>query len=334
MAIPMQQYAQPVTNYIETTGALQKMAQAKQAAEQSARLGDLQMRQGEQSLKLGEIGMQAKQQQMQETMWGDMARAAAWADTPEKWEQALDFFEGSGFEVDQFRGRPELRDMVMRLGHPQTRSEALREMEMGLRKRELDIKESAEQRMKNKLSAGLEKALIDAQDFTVKAQREANNYDLLANNYEQLKIGGGLEATVSETLKKMLGTQDDVTEFRRRFNQIRISEGLKNLPPGPASDVDVQMAMKGVPPENASPEQVASFLRGAGKLARFEAAYNQFKADYITDKRDAGGLNKEWRKKVKSSKLGREVSIAEIYSTAQNRGITPEDVKAQLGIEE
>ena len=202
-----------------------------------------------------------------------------------------------------------------------------------LRERELTLKESAERRQSTKLSAGLEQELLNSQDKVVLAQRNANEYTVLADDFERLNLEGGVTSSFSETLKGILGTQDDVTEFRRRFNKVRLSEGLKNLPPGPATDRDVQEAFKGVPKDNASAEQVASFLRGAARLARFEAGFNQFKADFISDKRSAAGLNKEWRKRIKSPALNKKVSIAEIYETAQNKGITPEDVMSQLGIQ-
>lgn len=205
----------------------------------------------------------------------------------------------------------------------------------GLRERQIAVSEATEKRQAGKLSAGLEKFLIDAQDRVVSAQRNANNYDVLAKDFEQRNLEGGVKSTFSETLKGILGTQDDVSEFRRRFNQVRLSEGLKNLPPGPATDRDVKEAFKGVPKESASVEQVASFLRGAARLARFEAGYNQFKADFIsadTVGRGTRGLNKAWRGRIDSPKLNREVSIAEVYEAAQNRGVPPEDIAEQLGI--
>lgn len=203
-----------------------------------------------------------------------------------------------------------------------------------LRSRQIAVAEAAEKRQAGKLSAGLEKALLTAQDRVVEAQRNANEYTVLASDFERLNLEGGLASTVSETFKGILGNQDDVTEFRRRFNKVRLSEGLKNLPPGPATDRDVKEAFKGVPKESAGPEQVASFLRGAARLARFDAGYNQFKADFIAQNRSGAGLNKSWRGSVESPGLKRKVTIAEIYETAQNRGITPEDVATQLGIKE
>lgn len=208
----------------------------------------------------------------------------------------------------------------------------LRMRDQSLRERQLQLQQQAEDRQSTKLSAGLEKAMLDSQDKTVVAQKQSNKFDVLASDFERLKIEGGLKSTATESLKSILGSQDDVSEFKRQFNQVRLSEVVKNLPPGSASDADIKTAMQGLPKENASPEQISSFLRGAAKVARFEAGFNQFKSDFIGNKSTGKGLNQAWRTKVNAPTLKREVSIAELYETAQNRGTTPEDIANQLGI--
>lgn len=205
---------------------------------------------------------------------------------------------------------------------------------LDIREQELQLSKQQEQRQQTKLSAPSEKALISAQDATVAAKRSSTEFDILADQVEAADLTGGIASTTSETFKRLLGNQDDVTEFRRRFNSVRLSEGLKNLPPGPATDKDMAEAFKGVPAENAPSSQIASFLRGAAKMARFDAAYNQFKSDYISEKSSVKGLNKEWRRSVQSSALGRSVTMAEIYAEAADSGLTPEEVKQELGIEE
>lgn len=203
-----------------------------------------------------------------------------------------------------------------------------------LRERQITVSEQSLEERSSKLSAGLEKALLTAQDATVIAQRSANEFDVLAGDFDRRAsdLQGGAVGTFTEFLKATLGTQDDVTEFRRRFNKVRLSEGLKSLPPGPATDRDVIEAFKGVPKDNASPEQVSSFLRGAARLARFDAGFNQFKSDFISKNSTAKGLNRAWRKQVVSPVLNRKVSLAEIYETAQNRSLTPEEVIEKLGL--
>ena len=230
----------------------------------------------------------------------------------------------------------EARDVAgFRSKSPDPVAAALAARNTDLRAGALELANKTEDRQANKLSATLEKVLLDSQDRVVVGQRNANQYEMLISNIDTAMgdDGGGVVTSFNEFLKKSLGTQDDATEFRRGFNKVRISEGLKSLPPGPASDVDVQMAFKGVPPDNAPPSQMKSFLRGAARLSRLESAYNQFKSDHISENRTSTGINKVWRSSVKSPVLDRDISIAEIYETAQNRGLTPEDVRRQLGVE-
>ena len=260
----------------------------------------------------------------------------------EQWPQAIKSLgpqlKALDIDVDlltQTPTRKEVEQMAQVTGalsnNPEALGRAQKQLQNEFRKQELTLKEKQEERISTKLSAGLEKSLIESQDKTVSAQRASSEFEILANQVDEL--GGGVATTTTETLKRLLGTQDDVTELRRRFNSIRLSEGLRNLPPGPATDKDMAEAFKGVPPENAPGTQIASFLRGAAKMARFDAAYNQFKSDFISNNSTAKGLNREWRKSVTSTVLGREISIAEIYAEAALEGMTPEEVKQELGVE-
>jgi len=208
----------------------------------------------------------------------------------------------------------------------------LRMRDQSLRERQLQLQEQSEARQTNKLSAGLEKVLLTSQDATVTSQRKANKFDLLANDFEKLKIQGGLKSTAEESLKSLLGTQDAISEFRRQVNETRMSEAIKLLPPGAASDADIRLVTSTQINANASAEQTAAYLRGAAKISRIEAGYNQFKSDFISNKSTGKGLNQAWRTKVNAPTLKRDVSVAELYETAQNRGTTPEDIANQLGI--
>jgi len=204
------------------------------------------------------------------------------------------------------------------------------------RERELALKERIEKRQATKLSAGLEKVQLGAADNVIKYQGDAINFQTMANEFANRPddLYGGVMMTLNERFKSLLGSQDDVTELRRKLNSIRVSEGIGNLPPGVASDKDIELVMSGQIQENASPEQVVQYLTGATKAAQYSAAYNQLKADFITKKRTGAGVNQAYRSSFQAPVLKRKVSVAEIYRTAQIRGITPEAVAQQLGITE
>lgn len=206
-----------------------------------------------------------------------------------------------------------------------------------LRERDLKLERDKFDFNKNKLSAGAEKALLEAQDAYNMNLGQAAQGRQIAEYFEGLPENvGGVSVTFSEGMKNFFGNQDDYSEWRREFNQIRISQAMQNLPPGPASDVDVANAMKGVPKENAPPSQIASFARGVARIGALNAAYNMFKSDYISNKGNPRNLISEIRKThTVTGKDGKtkKVSELEIYEAAVNRGISPDEVRAALGIE-
>jgi hypothetical protein len=147
------------------------------------------------------------------------------------------------------------------------------------------------------LSAALEKRLFDAQDAAVAADRQVAQAAALSSDFERLTAGGTV-VSMAEFIKRVTGTADEASELRRQFNEVRLSRALKNLPPGPATDKDVEQAFKGVPPENAPPEQVQSFLRGVEKMSALDAEFNRFKANYISKKKTATGMLEAWDLKM------------------------------------
>lgn len=205
-----------------------------------------------------------------------------------------------------------------------------------LRQRELELKEKAEERKGRDLSATAEKALIEAQDKATEAAGKSREYDTLAQDFENMvSDAGGVGVSLNEFVKTTFGGENAESDFRRRFNSIRFGEAVRNLPPGPATDKDVENALKGLPPGNASPEYIASFLRGAAKLAKSEAAYNSFKSDYIGNSGSSRGMGREWRRKIKTDNpkfKGKTITLGDVYQTAINRDITPEEVAEKLGI--
>lgn len=150
-----------------------------------------------------------------------------------------------------------------------------------------------------KMSSKAETAVINAQDDYFKSGQQARMMEILANDISKIDIGGGLKSTVTETLKGLLGSQDEVTSLRKRFNAIRSSQATANLPPGAASDKDIEMALSGFPAESANAQQITSFLKGQAKLERINQKFQEFKAVYIGDNKKPSGLIKAWKQEMK-----------------------------------
>jgi len=180
------------------------------------------------------------------------------------------------------------------------------EREVKTQEGSLDIRrEELKQRQlesgKVKLSPKAEKAIIDSQDAFFAAGETSRKMEILASDFESLNVGGGLSSTVTETFKDILGSQDEVTAARKRFNAIRSSQATSNLPPGPASDKDIALALSGFPKENANASQVLGFLRGQSKLARIDEKFNEFKAEFISSNNSVKGLIPAWKAQLNDS---------------------------------
>lgn len=171
------------------------------------------------------------------------------------------------------------------------------------------------------LSPTGEKTLIDAQDKYFSSTTQAREYELLAGDFERFSgsLPSGSKATISEFIKTVAGSQDDATELRRRLAKVRLSEALKYLPPGPATDRDVKEAFKGVPAENASPTQVQAFLRGSAKMARIDSEFQEFKANYIAENEGTKGLIPAWKKAIADGNVASINELRQEGSQKQDR---------------
>lgn len=119
------------------------------------------------------------------------------------------------------------------------------------------------------------------------SEQSANNMDSLASQIESAGGGSGMFTKASEILARATGNQDEWSNLRNQYIQMRNSQAIKSLPPGAASDYDVKIALSGMPDEYAPASTIASFLRGMSKIRRFESQSSSAQAEWISQ---AGGL--------------------------------------------
>lgn len=148
------------------------------------------------------------------------------------------------------------------------------------------------------LSSFAEKRLAGANDEAVQSASASRNYAGLAQDFEQSGASGGVAAQWSERLKQITGSEDALSRFRQEYRQIRNTEAVKNLPPGVASDKDIELALSGFPQDTARPEYIAQFMRGMAKMAQARAQYNEFKAEYISREGTERGFLDAWRRQT------------------------------------
>lgn len=171
------------------------------------------------------------------------------------------------------------------------------------------------------LSPQVQKRLSVAIDETVNAERNVGKFEQLASEFERSDFTPGVAGTLGEKLKELTGEQDAISSLRREFNAVKASQVVSNLPPGAASDKDIELATSGFPTDRANKEQLASFLRGLAKLQKLNAEFNGFKADHISDTGSERGMLKAWKQREpvpqSSSPASQQSSAPSITTQAQ-----------------
>lgn len=133
----------------------------------------------------------------------------------------------------------------------------------------------------NKLDGDGRKLVNDAVVSSVAAGQVAGQMDDLAQRLEEIGGGYGGAAKAAEWLKEASGNQDYMTELRKEYTRIKNSQAIKMLPPGPATDKDIALAMSGFPSETADAKTISSFLRGMAKMNNLTAATETAKAEWV-----------------------------------------------------
>jgi hypothetical protein len=158
----------------------------------------------------------------------------------------------------------------------------LDQRKFGLEEKKFGLESDKANREATKLDADGKKELGSAVESIQKANALGFKVEPIAKFFEDNKLRSGAEAYLSETWKSIRGSQDDETKFRGAYEELRNAFASSKLPPGSASDTDVQMALAGMPSANANADQIAQFLRGLQKAQRLVIDSNRAKYDWIS----------------------------------------------------
>ncbi len=133
----------------------------------------------------------------------------------------------------------------------------------------------------NTLEGDARKLVNDSVVGSVAADQAAGQMNDLADRLSKQGAGYGGLSSAAEWFKQATGNQNYMTDLRNEYARIKNGQAIKMLPPGSASDKDIQIAMKGFPPETADTATMASFMRGMAKLNQLTAVTENAKAEWV-----------------------------------------------------
>ncbi|EPX8390706.1 phage DNA ejection protein [Escherichia coli] len=133
-----------------------------------------------------------------------------------------------------------------------------------------------------KLSVNMEKGIETAVNNATASSNSANPMSALAQQFRAEKPTTGLFGNAQNMFAKLTGSDTTLRDLRIRQNALVNSQVLKFLPPGPATDKDVEIVRQGAPTDMDNPETVARWLDAMANLERRNAQFNEFKAEWMS----------------------------------------------------
>lgn len=121
------------------------------------------------------------------------------------------------------------------------------------------------------------------------ATQQESRLNALADQLSNVSSWSGALGSAGEFWKKTMGRQNAPTLMRQEYARMRASLVAQSLPPGAASDRDIQIAMDGFLPTNASPQATAEFLRGMARIQGITAEVETARGDWLSNNRGSLG---------------------------------------------
>jgi hypothetical protein len=125
-----------------------------------------------------------------------------------------------------------------------------------------------------------------AMDAANNAQIQLTRLDTTLGDIDKISDddwNSGIVGGWKEDLKKRFGGQDPVSWARAQAMQTRNLLQMEQLPPGAASEKDVELVMAPAPPDNANKETWRAYIAANQRVQRAIADYHGFKAKYLND---------------------------------------------------
>jgi len=136
-------------------------------------------------------------------------------------------------------------------------------------------------KMNTDIPSDTRKLINESAIVAATSKQSADQFNDLAKRIEGLG-GYGKLSSLSEFAKSAIGAEGYETSLRQEYTRLRNTAAIKALPPGPATDKDIQMALSGFPKDTSNSANIAQFLRGMAKLQDIESSVANAKTDWLT----------------------------------------------------
>ena len=145
------------------------------------------------------------------------------------------------------------------------------DLDRTLKRDELDLRRDLATLQQEDIDSRTRAALREVDKNAEDLYEQADETKRLAQEFNAANYQAGMAGNVNEKWKSITGTQNEISILKTRFNKIINAAVMDGLPPGAASDKDIELAQQGFPDDSYPPEMIASYLAGMQKLSYIAA---------------------------------------------------------------
>lgn len=333
MAMATQQMTQADPKFLGTSVGLAQLAKAASSVGRTAEAAQLSMlaaqkKQEEDLLQKDEQERMLREKQINAQISASEAQAQAAlanARTPEEIAAAI-----AASEALTAQRQAEVANMPEELKIRQAESES-RRLEAQNRSEALQAQIEANKLAREGLDVATRKTMNDAEQEAIAQFNQAENMIRVADAWAANPPTPGFFGSLESAWKDWTGTQGGEDIMRADYTRIMNSGVLSSLPPGAASDKDIQIAMAGWPSKFTNAETLAKFLRGTAKLAAIASEQAQQKAKWIKDTGNLVGFAQNWNEYTKGDTYQQDLeSKYGIKFEPPEQDISPEEAQRLL----
>lgn len=157
-----------------------------------------------------------------------------------------------------------------------------------LKEEELRLKEQSQNLAQQELGSRDRAALREVEQ---EAETQFNLYTqakTLADEFQSIEGTEGSSGKILAKWRSITGQQDKRDLLIADFNRIKNSAALGGLPPGAASDKDIQMVLQGFPDGTYPPEAIASYMRGMAKMSALATEKEKQRMQFMISNKGVG----------------------------------------------
>ena len=135
----------------------------------------------------------------------------------------------------------------------------------------------------------------DAFNASEEARQAGLEAKQIADDLARLSPTAGALGRFEEAKDRFFGTEGAVSALRTKINKMTVNIVMDGLPPGAASDKDIELAQSTVPTSTMNPEMLESYFRGVAKISALNSYKERLKVNHLSETNgNMAGFIEKW----------------------------------------